>query len=148
MFGSSDYDDDGCGCVSGPAGTCSSCKRIEESYETPPRNNPRELFKNDEYVFTDFDILCSHEVVRNPTPLYYSEPTKTKKLKVKWIETVTDKAILVLSKKDEWFWIPLSFVEGMEKTKKGNIKLEVFETFKRKVIQVPNHHYFDIKEHK
>ena len=81
---------------------------------------------------------------------YYWQTTptpETKVIKVKWIESVTNKAVLVLSKKNEWFWIPMSLIDKMDKTSKGNYKLTVPKSFKKKVIEVQNHHYFNNDEY-
>lgn len=133
-------DEDSCSCVSGPAGTCSNCKRWEDASKDDETNLTKDLYQ------FDYDISSYYWQV---TPNYaISTPaSETKVIKVKWIESVTDKAVLVLSKKDKWFWIPMTLIDEMDKTSKGNYKLTVPKSFKKKVIEVQNHHYFDRDEY-
>lgn len=135
MFSLTDLDD--CGCVSGPSGTCSRCKlsEYENSYKDET-NLTSELYK------PDYDVSSRY---CQTMPLHSS--IKTKVIKAKWIEVSTDKAVLVLSKTDEWFWIPLELIQKTKKTSKGNWKFTVTHHFKMKSIKVDNHHYFNREDY-
>lgn len=129
MFSLTDLD--GCDCVSGPSGTCSRCKisEYENSYK-------------DETNLTQ-ELYCQ-------VSASYSSGVsvlETKVIKAKWIEVSTDKAVLVLSKTDEWFWIPLELIQKTKKTSKGNWKFTVTHHFKMKSIKVDNHHYFNREDY-
>lgn len=129
MFSLTDLD--GCGCVSGPSGTCSRCKvsEYENSYKDET-NLTKELY---------YQVSASYS---SGVPVL-----ETKVIKAKWIEVSTDKAVLVLSKTDEWFWIPLELIQKTKKTSKGNWKFTVTHHFKMKSIKVDNHHYFNREDY-
>lgn len=129
MFSLTDLDD--CGCVSGPSGTCSRC-RISE-YENS--------YKDETNLTKELYCQVSAKYSSGVSVL------ETKVIKAKWIEVSTDKAVLVLSKTDEWFWIPLELIQKTKKTSKGNWKFTVTHHFKMKSIKVDNHHYFNREDY-
>lgn len=129
MFSLTDLD--GCGCVSGPSGTCSLCKLRE--YENS--------YKDETNLTQELYCQVSSSYSSGVSVL------ETKVIKAKWIEVSTDKAVLVLSKTDEWFWIPLELIQKTKKTSKGNWKFTVTHHFKMKSIKVDNHHYFNREDY-
>ena len=72
---------------------------------------------------------------------------KVRIIKVRWIESTTEKSVLVMTKKQKWFWIPISVISDLNQTSKGNWKITVYDFFKEKEIVVKNHHYFDREEY-
>ena len=66
-------------------------------------------------------------------------PKKVRTIKVRWIESTTEKSVLVMTKKQKWFWIPISVISDLNRTSKGNWKIVVYDYFKEKEIVVKNH---------
>ena len=75
------------------------------------------------------------------------ESNKVRTIKVRWIESTTEKSVLVMTKKQKWFWIPISVISDLNRTSKGNWKIVVYDYFKEKEIVVKNHHYFERDEY-
>lgn len=123
-----------CTCPPGPGASCSACRSAEESVS--------DLLSNYEPV-NDYNLFSSDY----ETQATYVE-NKTKHLKFRWLESTTEKAVLVVDKKDRWYWIPLSVITHIDKTSKGNLKIEVPDFYKAKEATVVNHRYFNRDEYK
>ena len=138
MYMTSNDEESRCTCTVGVGSSCSV-------HYDEPSSDVLEKSRQDFNSLNDYDFSSMyHHIVPLVTDL---ECKKTRSFKVRWIESVTDKAALVLSKKRKWFWIPLSAIEDMTTTPKGYWKITVYDYFKEKEVDVKTHHYFERDEY-
>lgn len=122
-----------CTCTVGVGSSCSV------HYDEP---TPEVVFHE---ALNDYDFSSMYHHIH---PLITDlESKKVRTIKVRWIESTTEKSVLVLTKKQKWFWIPISVISDLNRTSKGNWKIVVYDYFKEKEIVVKNHHYFERDEY-
>ena len=134
MYMTTNDEESRCTCTVGVGSRCSI------HYDEP---TPYIFENNAQEPDYDFSSMYHHVM-----PLIADvESNKTRSFKVRWIESVTDKATLVLSKKNKWFWVPLSVIDDMTTTPKGYWKITVYDYFKEKEVDVKINHYFNRDEY-
>lgn len=133
MYMTSNDEESRCTCTVGVGSSCSV------HFDFP------DLFERDKTSLNDFDYSSMyHEVLPLITDI---ESNKVRVIKVRWIEVTTENSVLVMTKKQKWHWIPLSVISDLKRTSKGNWKIEVYDFFKEKEVNVKTHHYFDRDEY-
>lgn len=133
MYMTTNDEESRCTCTVGVGSRCSI------HYDEPE-------FFSDINSINDYDFSSMYHHVH---PLITDlESKKVRTIKVRWIESTTEKSVLVMTKKQKWFWIPISVISDLNRTPKGNWRIVVYDYFKEKEIVVKNHHYFERDEYK
>lgn len=133
MYMTTNDEESRCTCTVGVGSSCSV------HYDEP---TPEVIFHE---TLNDYDFSSMYYHIQ---PLITDiESKKVRTIKVRWIESTTEKSVLVMTKKQKWFWIPISVISDLNRTSKGNWKIVVYDYFKEKEIVVKNHHYFERDEY-
>lgn len=133
MYMTTNDEESRCTCTIGVGSSCSV------HYDEP---TPEVIFQE---TLNDYDFSSMYHHIH---PLITDlESNKVRTIKVRWIESTTEKSVLVMTKKQKWFWIPISVISDLNRTSKGNWKIVVYDYFKEKEIVVKNHHYFERDEY-
>ena len=132
MYMTTNDEESRCTCTVGIGSGCSIHYDESESFS--------EVNSIDDYDFSSM-YHHIHPLITDP------ESNKVRTIKVRWIESTTEKSVLVMTKKQKWFWIPISVISDLNRTSKGNWKIVVYDYFKEKQIVVKNHHYFERDEY-
>mgnify|MGYP000022179358 FL=1 len=133
MYMTTNDEESRCTCTVGVGSRCSV------HYDEP---TPEVIFHE---TLNDYDFSSMYHHIQ---PLITDiESKKVRTIKVRWIESTTEKSVLVMTKKQKWFWIPISVISDLNRTSKGNWKIVVYDYFKEKEIVVKNHHYFERDEY-